>query len=264
MWLFHGFPSLIHLARKALTSLKNFALTRVSGLNSFNLLRDSQYHLVKLRSNSNLYLAMRYSFISNLLWVLLAARCISSFSFLSTSGRKCLGNGKSRDEIACRIFTRQRPLHQFETPSRTQLVLKASTLPLFSSEWQIWSILSVMSTLGIVSEKTNIGSMLSSPIVTMVATLVLSNLGLIPSSSPVYTIVMQKFVPLAIPLLLLDADLRKCIKVTGRLLRAFLVGSVGTVVGTLIAFLLVPMKNIAGADKIASALCARHVSLFIF
>jgi len=74
---------------------------------------------------------------------------------------------------------------------------------------------------------------------------------------------MKKFVPLAIPLLLLDADLRKCIKVTGRLLRAFLVGAVGTVVGTLVAFLLVPMKNIVGGDKIASALCARHVRTLI-
>lgn len=94
----------------------------------------------------------------------------------------------------------------------------------------------------------------------MVATLLLANLGLVPSSSPVYDVVMKKFVPLAIPLLLFDADLRKCIRVTGRLLRAFLVGSVGTIVGTLVAFLLVPMKNIVGGDKIASALCARHVS----
>jgi len=146
---------------------------------------------------------------------------------------------------------------------RKDISLKALPTALISSEWQLWSVLSVMSTLGIVSEKTYIGSMLSSPIVTMVATLILANIGLIPASSPVYDIVMKKFVPLAIPLLLLDADLRKCIKVTGRLLRAFLVGAVGTVVGTLVAFLLVPMKNIVGGDKIASALCARHVRTLI-
>ena len=146
---------------------------------------------------------------------------------------------------------------------RKDISLKALHTALISSEWQLWSVLSVMSTLGILSEKTYIGSMLSSPIVTMVATLILANIGLIPASSPVYDIVMKKFVPLAIPLLLLDADLRKCIKVTGRLLRAFLVGAVGTVVGTLVAFLLVPMKNIVGGDKIASALCARHVRTLI-
>lgn len=153
--------------------------------------------------------------------------------------------------------------HVHQSYRETSSLNAISSAGLLSSEWQLWSVLSLMSTVGIVSEKTYIGSMLSSPIVTMVATLILANIGLIPSSSPVYDVVMKKFVPLAIPLLLLDADLRKCIKVTGRLLRAFLVGAVGTVVGTLVAFLLVPMKNIAGGDKIASALCARHVSTHI-
>jgi uncharacterized membrane protein len=46
------------------------------------------------------------------------------------------------------------------------------------------------------------------------------------------------FVPLAVPLLLLDADLQKCFKSTGTLLKAFLVGSMGTLIGTIIAYFL--------------------------
>lgn len=46
------------------------------------------------------------------------------------------------------------------------------------------------------------------------------------------------FVPLAVPLLLLDADLQKCLKSTGTLLKAFLIGSVGTFVGTVVAYML--------------------------
>ena len=50
--------------------------------------------------------------------------------------------------------------------------------------------------------------------------------------------ILQMFVPLAVPLLLLDADLQKCFKSTGTLLKAFLVGSMGTLIGTIIAYFL--------------------------
>ena len=93
----------------------------------------------------------------------------------------------------------------------------------------------------------------------MVICLVLCNIGIIPNSSPVYSNVMKVFVPLAIPLLLFDADLKKCFAVTGRLLRAFIIGSFGTIFGTLIAYMAVPMKGLVGAEKIAAALCARHI-----
>jgi uncharacterized membrane protein len=51
-----------------------------------------------------------------------------------------------------------------------------------------------------------------------------------------YLRIYKVFVPLAVPLLLLDADLRKCFRSTGTLLKAFLIGSIGTLLGTLIAY----------------------------
>ena len=86
-------------------------------------------------------------------------------------------------------------------------------LPLFTGTWQVWAVLSTLATFGIFAEKTDIGSTLSSPITTMIASLILSNIGIIPSSSSVYNVINKFLLPLAIPLLLLDADLRKCIKV---------------------------------------------------
>ena len=102
--------------------------------------------------------------------------------------------------------------------------------------WYIWAILTLTSSVGICSEKTKIGSMLSSPLVTMFCTLVLCNINLLPSSHAAYSMVLKWLVPLAVPLLLLDADLRKCFKSMSSLFKAFLVGSMGSFLGSIIAF----------------------------
>ena len=129
-----------------------------------------------------------------------------------------------------------------------------------SSPVYVWTMLSLASTFGIASESTRLGSMLSSPLVTMGMAMLLCNVGLLPSSSPVYSVVLKWLVPLSIPLLLLDADLKRCLKDTGTLLQAFCVGSIGTVLGTLVAYLLVPIKFAGGGGpKIVAALCARHI-----
>lgn len=125
--------------------------------------------------------------------------------------------------------------------------------------WYIWACLGMTSSLGIILERTKLGAMLSSPLVTMGLSMLMCNLGLLPASHPIYGFVTKYLIPLAIPLLLLDADLKKCIKKTGTLLKAFLCGAIGTIVGSIVAFKLIPMKNVIGAEKIAAALCARHI-----
>jgi uncharacterized membrane protein len=125
--------------------------------------------------------------------------------------------------------------------------------------WYIWACLSITSSLGIILERTKLGAMLSSPLVTMALSMLLCNLGLLPASHPIYNFVTKYLIPLAIPLLLLDADLKKCIKKTGTLLKAFLCGAIGTIIGTIVAFKMIPMKSVIGAEKIAAALCARHI-----
>jgi uncharacterized membrane protein len=68
-------------------------------------------------------------------------------------------------------------------------------------------------------------------------------------------------IPLAVPLLLFDSDLRRVINDTGTMLAAFGVGAFATVVGTLIAFPIFPLKSL-GPDvgwRVACALAARHI-----
>ncbi|EMS46203.1 hypothetical protein TRIUR3_04952 [Triticum urartu] len=71
---------------------------------------------------------------------------------------------------------------------------------------------------------------------------------------------MEYLLPVAVPLLLLGADLRRVVRTTGDLLKAFLIGSVATVIGTTVAYLLFPMRSL-GQDgwKIAAALMGSYI-----
>ena len=75
------------------------------------------------------------------------------------------------------------------------------------------------------SEKTDIGQRLSGPLVSTLIGLAASNLGLIPCEAPAYAVVNRFLLPLAVPLLLFAADLRRVVRDTGRLLLAFLLGT---------------------------------------
>ncbi|MDX1506563.1 MAG: DUF819 family protein, partial [Spongiibacter sp.] len=63
----------------------------------------------------------------------------------------------------------------------------------------------------------------------------LSSLGVLPRSAPVYGLVAMDFVPLALPMLLFQADMRKIWRESGRVLIAFLGAAGATLLGCLIA-----------------------------
>ena len=68
-------------------------------------------------------------------------------------------------------------------------------------------------------------------------------------------------VPLAVPMLLFDSDLKRVVTDTGSLLLCFGIGAIATVIGTLIAFPLLPLTSM-GPDvgwRVACALAARHI-----
>jgi uncharacterized membrane protein len=118
----------------------------------------------------------------------------------------------------------------------------------------------LLSTFGISLERrTVIGKALSAPLATMALALTVANIGVIPFSSPVYTVVTSFLVPLAVPLLLYDSDLRRVLTDTGSLLAAFGVGAFATIIGTLLAFPIIPMRSLDSGWKVACALAARHI-----
>lgn len=77
-------------------------------------------------------------------------------------------------------------------------------------------------------KKTKIGGALSGALVSTLVGLAASNLGLISSEAPAFSIVLEYLLPAAVPLLLYRADMRRVIKSTGALLLAFLLGSGNT------------------------------------
>lgn len=80
---------------------------------------------------------------------------------------------------------------------------------------------------------------ISGAVIALLIAVVLTNLCIIPASAPVFDdVVWGYMVPLAIPLLLLNANILRIWKETGRLLIIFLIGSAGTVAGALLGTVL--------------------------
>lgn len=80
-------------------------------------------------------------------------------------------------------------------------------------------------------------SKISGAIIALIIAMVFANVGIIPTSCALYDdIVWGVIVPMGIPLLLLQCNLRKIGKLTGKMLIVFLLGAVGTLLGALLAF----------------------------
>ena len=152
---------------------------------------------------------------------------------------------------------------QLSLTTRTTLHnLSTSTTSTIASPTFCLTALLLLSAFGLTLERrTVVGKALSAPLATMALALIVANLGVIPFESPVYSAVNQFLVPLAIPLLLLDSDLRRVGRETGSLLACFGVGALATVLGTLVAFFCIPLQalGVETGWKIACALAARHI-----
>lgn len=107
--------------------------------------------------------------------------------------------------------------------------------------WALWAVLFCAAAFGLWAERTSLGSRLSGAIITMLVTFLLSNLKVIPNSAGAYELVWTYLVPLAIPLLLVNADLRRILTESGPTLLAFAIGAVGTVMGVLLAYSIIPL-----------------------
>uniref|UniRef100_A0A0D3EAE0 Uncharacterized protein n=1 Tax=Brassica oleracea var. oleracea TaxID=109376 RepID=A0A0D3EAE0_BRAOL len=169
-------------------------------------------------------------------------------------------SSSSHSSRFCReIFVRP----EVSSPTRLVTVRSLLSTPLISpnDQWGMWTALFATGTFGLwyVREDQNWKCDECALVSTLIG-LAASNLGIISSESPAFSVMMNFLLPLAVPLLLFRADLRRVIQSTGKLLLAFLIGSLATTVGTVLAYVLVPMKSL-GSDswKIAAALMGRHI-----
>ena len=112
-------------------------------------------------------------------------------------------------------------------------------------------------------QKYNWASKVSGAIIALILAMVLANLGVIPTSCPLYDdVVWGIVVPVGIPLLLLQCNLNKIGKLTGKMLIVFLLGAVGTFVGALIAFFLLKgayAGNVSDLAGVASMMTGSYI-----
>jgi len=107
----------------------------------------------------------------------------------------------------------------------------------------IWAVLLAGAAFAAWSEGTRIGHRLSGVLTAILLAMVLSNLRIIPQASPTYDVAVAYLVPLSIPLLLFDANLRRLIRDTGRMSIGFVIGTVGTVIGAWVGLQLIPLGD---------------------
>lgn len=107
------------------------------------------------------------------------------------------------------------------------------------------------------AERTRLGQNVGGPLIVLFLSMALANLGVIPHASGLYDTIGGLLVPLAIPLLMLRADIRRVLRDGGPLLRAFLLAVVFTVAGGVAAFYLVDLGEIG--PQVAGTLVASYI-----
>lgn len=111
------------------------------------------------------------------------------------------------------------------------------------NSWALWSILVGIAALSIYLEQTyKWASKVTGAIIGLVLAMLLANFGVIPTDAPTYDAVWGYVVPLAIPLLLFQANIKKIWKESGRILAMFMLSSIGTIVGVFVSFFLLKDK----------------------
>ena len=126
-------------------------------------------------------------------------------------------------------------------------------------EWSVllWAIMLGLVAFAFWAETTRVGRNLSGVVAALALAMFLSNTGLIPKAAPAYAIVWSWLVPLAIPLLLFKADLRRIIPETKGMFVAFMLGALGTVIGAVLGVLILPLGDEAG--KLAGIFSATYI-----
>lgn len=100
----------------------------------------------------------------------------------------------------------------------------------------IWAVIVIFVFLAMFAERHfRWAKAVGAALICLVGGMVLSSVGLMPSTSSAYDVIWSMITPLAIPLVLFAADLRKIIKESGKMLVMFLIACCGTMFGAILA-----------------------------
>ena len=126
--------------------------------------------------------------------------------------------------------------------------------------WALLALLAASVALAIWLEQKYVwASKVSGAIIALLIALAASNLSIIPTNCPLYDEIIWGYaVPLGIPLLLLQCNMKKIWRETGRMMAIFLIGSAGTVTGAFLAYgLLHPY--IPGLEAVAAMMTGSYI-----
>lgn len=115
------------------------------------------------------------------------------------------------------------------------------TLISADNDFAMWAVMLLLVALAFKLEKTTIGQKISGTIMIISFGAILANFNIIPPSNAVFTSINTIGVPIAIVLLLFNANLTKIFKESGPTLIAFTFGAIGTTLGTIIGVMLLPL-----------------------
>ena len=111
------------------------------------------------------------------------------------------------------------------------------TLISADNSWALFGVLACVASAAIYLEQHyRWAAKMTGCVLALIGSMLLTNLHIIPTESSAYDVVWNYAVPLAIPMLLFQADIRKIGRRSGRLIIVFLIGGVGTVLGGLLAY----------------------------
>lgn len=134
-----------------------------------------------------------------------------------------------------------------------------TTLISADNTWALWSILIGIAALSIYLEQTyKWASKVTGAIIGLVIAMLLANFNVIPTVAPTYDVVWGYVVPLAIPLLLFDANIKKIWRESGRFLIMFLLSSIGTIAGVFVAFFMLH-NHIPDLYKMAAMMTGSYI-----
>jgi len=121
------------------------------------------------------------------------------------------------------------------------------------NDFALIAALFVIAGAGFLAEKTRLGAHLTGAVIVILLTIAAANLHVIPHAAPAYDFVFGYFVPVLIPLFLFKANLRHMLFETSRMTAAFLIASVATIIGVIIAVGLLDFNSLAPAANIDPA-----------
>lgn len=132
--------------------------------------------------------------------------------------------------------------------------------------WTLWAIIVSGTAFAVWLEgRYRWADKLSAPVIGLLIAMLLSNTGIMPammpdgSEVPAYDFISTWLVPLALPLLLMQADLVKIAREAGRLMLAVLMASAGTIVGAFAAVALLKDHGIPQIEKAAAIMTGSYI-----